>query len=315
MERSTQLDKVLLPLVSSLPVLGPPTSTSASSQLPPSATTSSSAPTDVPADAGEGGVSHLLGDMEVESFPVSLSHSLIGSAGRSLTGLFTHAPCSRPCSLLERTIALYPCSPSWSVPYSLQFAVSLLLSSLLHLFVLTYCSFLLLLLSSRLPFLFLVALCFSVSVSAHIPLSAFSLNANSVCDVMKCDSILTAISSLHPHMWVLSETKSFHTVAHCIHTPKHNLWEMPGVPTALQHVAKWGVIVSVRRSVPVQCVPTSNALDGRVIALDLLLPTDAGSTVPLRLITVYAPWDPGIVGPHPRSVLFCTWAMVRHWQL
>ena len=61
------------------------------------------------------------------------------------------------------------------------------------------------------------------------------------------------------------------------------------------HLYKWGVVVGIRKDIQVaQRLQVTKELQGRVVALDLIIGTDAGKGFIHRFVGVYAPWNPGL---------------------
>ncbi|GJE97002.1 hypothetical protein PsYK624_132120 [Phanerochaete sordida] len=82
------------------------------------------------------------------------------------------------------------------------------------------------------------------------------------------------IHARQPHAWVLNETKSTQPMASHIAASDYTVFEAPGVP-----------LVGARGVDPCHA--------GRLVAVDIVVPTAGGRGFPHRLIGVYAPWDPG----------------------
>ncbi|KAI6039585.1 hypothetical protein EDC04DRAFT_2895102 [Pisolithus marmoratus] len=134
-----------------------------------------------------------------------------------------------------------------------------------------------------------------MSIASSVPFSALSINANGLGDPLKCRSISNMISCFTPTVWVISETKSPHPVASCIHISSYHKFESHGLPTS-SHAGKWGVILGVSSAVYSQQVSLEAypALQARAIAIDLVLPTPSGHSIPHCILGVYALWDSGI---------------------
>jgi len=168
--------------------------------------------------------------------------------------------------------------------------------------------------SSSFLFLLLILLAFSSSALATSSapafspshgLSLFSLNANGLYDVMKTNAIRDHIVSSRPHVWVIKETKSSPPVASRVSVPSYNIYETPAIRSSA-HSSKWGVIAAVRNDLQSQRVPVPHGLAGRVVALDVIIPTASAHGFSLRILAIYAPWDPG--GPQPTPTQF--WGML-----
>ena len=109
------------------------------------------------------------------------------------------------------------------------------------------------------------------------------------------------VVSSRPYVWVINETKSSSLVASRVSVPSYyNMYETPALRCSARS-SKWGVIAAVRNDLHSQRVPIPDGLVGRVIALDVIIPTTSACT---RVL--YAPWDPG--GPQPTPSQF--WPMV-----
>ena len=89
---------------------------------------------------------------------------------------------------------------------------------------------------------------------------------------MKTNAIKHYISSTLPHIWSVNETKSSSPVASRVFLPRYNIFESPALPTPSRS-SKWGVIAAVRRDLHCQRVSVPDTLAGRVIALDVAIPT------------------------------------------
>ena len=120
-----------------------------------------------------------------------------------------------------------------------------------------------------------------------------SINANGFSHPMKVHAIQSMASSSHPHALVVGETKSTQKVGSRLALPDYDVYEDPGQPSG-QRSSEWGVIVAIRRGFfTVHQLSTSDCLRGRVVALDLTIPTVHNRAFQHRLIGIYAPWDPG----------------------
>ena len=122
---------------------------------------------------------------------------------------------------------------------------------------------------------------------------------------MKTNAIKDFVVSSRPHVWVINETKPSSPVASCVSVPSYNMYETPALRCSSRS-SKWGVVAAVRNDLHGQRVPVPG-LAGRVIALDLIIPTASARGYILRVLVVYAPWDPG--GPQPTPSQF--WSMVH----
>ena len=122
---------------------------------------------------------------------------------------------------------------------------------------------------------------------------------------MKTNTIKHHISSSSPHIWLVNETKSHTPIASHIHVPNYNIYESPAICSTAT-CSKWGVIAAVRRDLHSQRVPMPDGLAGHVVVLDVAIPTASAWGFILRILAIYAPWDPG--GPQPTPQQF--WSML-----
>ena len=80
-----------------------------------------------------------------------------------------------------------------------------------------------------------------------------------------------------------------------LNTNDYNFFEETGVKIENHHLYKWGVVIGIRKDIQVaQRLKISAALECQVVALDLVIRTDAGKGFIHRFIGVYAPWNPGL---------------------
>ena len=126
-------------------------------------------------------------------------------------------------------------------------------------------------------------------------LSVYALNANGLVHPGKIAHINSAINARRPHLFVISETKTNSKMGSKLLKEDYNIFEETGVKTENHHLYKWGIVVGVRKDLQVsQQVPLSHpALNGRVIAIDVVLGTSNGQGFIHRFIGTYAPWNPG----------------------
>ncbi|KAK0446584.1 uncharacterized protein EV420DRAFT_1767751, partial [Desarmillaria tabescens] len=129
----------------------------------------------------------------------------------------------------------------------------------------------------------------SASVSSF---TTFSVNVNGFRDVAKHSSLSNIIHTHHPHAWVFSETKSHTPVSSRMDVRGYKIFESPGLKTNARSV-KWGILAGVHSSLATQQVQIPSDLSGRVLAIDIVLPTTNGHGFVHRLIGLYAPYDPG----------------------
>ncbi len=132
------------------------------------------------------------------------------------------------------------------------------------------------------------------SASPTTGISFFSLNANGMNNVLKVQHINTAIRSRNPSIFVISELKSKVPVAGRLPGDAYNVLEEKSEPT--DGTWKWGVAMGIRKDIQLaQQIPVSDqTLRGRILVVDILLPSTNGRGFPHRIFGVYAPWDPGL---------------------
>ena len=104
----------------------------------------------------------------------------------------------------------------------------------------------------------------------------------------------------------INETKSSSPVASRVFLPRYNTFESPALPMSSRSSSKWGVIAAVRRNLHCERIPVPGVLAGRVIVLDIAIPTTSARGFTLRVLAIYAPWDPGCFQPTPHQF----WSML-----
>ena len=156
--------------------------------------------------------------------------------------------------------------------------------------------------------LLIVLLLFAISiihtVDAFTPrpvtstLSVYALNANGLVQPVKLNDINSAIKMRNPQAFVLGETKTKSKLSSSLPFKDYDIYEESGEQDQTHHPVKWGIVVGIRKDIQIaQRVENKHlSLKGRVIALDLVLPTSDGRCIPHRLIGAYAPWNPGDEG-------------------
>ncbi|KAK1223546.1 hypothetical protein PQX77_013577 [Marasmius sp. AFHP31] len=140
--------------------------------------------------------------------------------------------------------------------------------------------------SSFLSFLYLACIMFPFVHSANASLSPFStiaINLNGIGNAAKVNPFSGMITSQHPHSWVVCETKSSHTLQSQTHIKGYRVFESTGHEVNRKQ-AKWGVAVGVSTSLQGTMVPVHDDLAGRVVAVDIIIPTDNGHGFRHRLI-------------------------------
>ncbi|KAF5385930.1 hypothetical protein D9615_002408 [Tricholomella constricta] len=112
---------------------------------------------------------------------------------------------------------------------------------------------------------------------------------------MKIAAIESLSRSSRPHALVIGETKSTHRVSSRIRLRDYTVHENPGRPSNNSRHGKWGVLLAVHRGISCgQPLPLPSCLNGRAIALDVIIPTANNRGFPHRIVGIYAPWDPGV---------------------
>ncbi|KAJ7775226.1 hypothetical protein B0H14DRAFT_2631883 [Mycena olivaceomarginata] len=143
--------------------------------------------------------------------------------------------------------------------------------------------------------LFIFTSVLQVAAAVSVPFSIYALNSNGLMDSVKLHHINIAISARNPHAFVLSESKDNSKTGPNLPNDDYNIFEEPGVQSDNFHTYKWGVAVGIRKNIQIAQRVAINAasLRGRVVAVDIVLPTTTGQGFVHRMIGAYAPWDPG----------------------
>ncbi|KAJ7368522.1 hypothetical protein DFH08DRAFT_947426 [Mycena albidolilacea] len=134
-----------------------------------------------------------------------------------------------------------------------------------------------------------------VVATISVPFSIYALNSNSLMDSVKLHHINIAINAHNPHAFVLSESKTNSKTGPNLPNSDYNIFEEPGVQSDNFHTYKWGVAVGIRKNLQIAQRVTINttSLHGRAVTVDIVLPTTTGQGFVHRMISAYAPWDPG----------------------
>jgi hypothetical protein len=129
-------------------------------------------------------------------------------------------------------------------------------------------------------------------------LSIYALNANGLVQPVKMNHINKVIKASRPHVFVLGETKTKSKLNKSLPYTDYDIYEEPGECAENHHIFKWGIVVGIRKDLQVvqRLEIKQRSLRGRVIAIDLILPTADGRCLPHRLFGSYAPWNPGEEG-------------------
>ncbi|KAJ7914585.1 hypothetical protein B0H13DRAFT_1611374, partial [Mycena leptocephala] len=133
------------------------------------------------------------------------------------------------------------------------------------------------------------------TTAAASPFSMYALNANGLVNSAKLHHINTAINSRNPHAFTLSESKTNTKTGPNLPNGDYNIFEEPGVQADNHHLYKWGVALGIRKNLQIaqRVQIAAAALRGRVIAVDVVLQSNDGTSFTHRVIGAYAPWDPG----------------------
>lgn len=112
---------------------------------------------------------------------------------------------------------------------------------------------------------------------------------------MKLTNINNSLHTRQPLIVVITETKSQTRCSAALPNDLYKFFEQTGQPCTNYHIAKWRIVVGVRRALiqVQQRQDIHSDLKGRVIVLDTVLMTTSGSAMDLRIAGTYASHDPG----------------------
>ena len=146
-----------------------------------------------------------------------------------------------------------------------------------------------------LPLLFLFSLAPACGAVHTYGFTVLSMNTNGFASPYKINNFATLVNRHQPHAFVINETKSPQPAAPRLKMPNFRMYENPGKPCeGRKGAGKWGVILGIRSDVQVlRRITTPASLRGRVVALDIVISGVSNSSRILRLIGLYAPWNPG----------------------
>ena len=126
--------------------------------------------------------------------------------------------------------------------------------------------------------------------------SIYALNANGLVKPVKLNHINAVIKARNPQAFVIGETKTKSKLTKSLPYSDYEIFEEEGLPAENHHIYKWGIVIGIRKDT-IQIIQRlqieHQSLKGRVIAIDVILPTPNGRGIPHRLIGCYAPWNPG----------------------
>lgn len=113
---------------------------------------------------------------------------------------------------------------------------------------------------------------------SSVSLTMYALNTNGFGSPMKINSACSRIAARNPNIFVFSETKSAESQIGKtqLRLPGYRILEDRGVPT--KRTPKWGIIVGIANHISLRSsqLKLGNSLRGRVVAADLIIPTDYG---------------------------------------
>ena len=142
----------------------------------------------------------------------------------------------------------------------------------------------------------LVQMTQAFSPSSTSTLSIYALNANGLVKPVKLNHINSVIKARSPQAFVIGETKAKSRLTKSLPFLDYEIFEEEGLPTENHHIFKWGIVMGIRKNslqIMQRLEIEQQSLRGRVITIDVILPTPNGRGIPHRLIGCYAPWNPG----------------------
>jgi hypothetical protein len=144
---------------------------------------------------------------------------------------------------------------------------------------------------------FILALQLVATVPSRAPtLSIYTLNANRFVSPAKIHHINNMICSRGPHIFVISKTKTSAKMSSKLSSLGYSVYEETAVRCTNHHISKRGIILGVHSDIQVSqpiCI-SHPSLKGCVVAIDIVLGTDAGKGFIHRIIGAYAPWNPSV---------------------
>ncbi|KAJ7843510.1 hypothetical protein B0H14DRAFT_2585652 [Mycena olivaceomarginata] len=128
----------------------------------------------------------------------------------------------------------------------------------------------------------------------------YALNANGLVNSAKLHHIDSAITAWNPHAFTLSESKTNTKTGPNLPNGDYNIFEEPGVQADNHHLYKWGVALGICKNIQIaqRVQVTAAALQGLVVAVDIVLQANNSSSFTHRVISAYAPWDPSTPALH-----------------
>ncbi|TFK21086.1 hypothetical protein FA15DRAFT_718170 [Coprinopsis marcescibilis] len=123
-------------------------------------------------------------------------------------------------------------------------------------------------------------------------MSVLVINANGFVQPVKVSHVNSMINVRRPHAFVIGETKTQSKVRDSLPHYEYDVYEKPGVKADSHHIFKWGIVLGICKDLQVlqQAIVKHASLKGRVVAVDVALPTPNGKCFKHRLIAGYAPW-------------------------
>lgn len=137
-------------------------------------------------------------------------------------------------------------------------------------------------------------------LSSTSTISIYALNANGLVQAVKVKHINNVINLRRPHAFVIGETKTKTKTKLSKSLPflDYDIHEEAGESAENHHIFKWGIVMGIRKDLQIaqRVEIKQQSLKGRVVAIDVILPTSDGKCFQHRLIAAYAPWNPGDAG-------------------
>ncbi|KAF8332739.1 uncharacterized protein EI90DRAFT_3122473 [Cantharellus anzutake] len=141
-----------------------------------------------------------------------------------------------------------------------------------------------------------IFVCVFVPLVGATPLGGFSVlsaNLNGFGNAYKLSLASLAVQTHRPSAFVMNETKSTNPCAHLLDVPEYVLYESVGVPSG-PRTGKWGIVLGIRRGIQImRQIEAPLHLQGRLVAIDIVVPLGNSRPFCLWLIGLYAPWDSG----------------------
>jgi hypothetical protein len=106
----------------------------------------------------------------------------------------------------------------------------------------------------------------------------YILNMNGLGGPGKISHVNSVLSQRAPHAFVISETKTNEKLSSKLPSSEYNIFEEEAVPLSHDKGHKWGVAVGIRKDLQIsqRVLITKASLKGRLLAIDVVLPTNSG---------------------------------------